>query len=210
VRRRDGPNSEKKHTFQSCLGRSTAKCSLGRSKERLEEEEEGERDGTDMVMDGLLPDPCQVIFLHLRSIAIDLPLSRHAIRSADSAKNGRTTRTYPSARLYLVLSLSFFIMLLPHKSTNFTEFLPNRYRPQPPNHCQNLASNWPSPALGSPQPSPSLIGKTLQHPYIHHPYIHLPLFSCGYALSHPHPTFPQGQYLLNSKLDSSKNSCPII
>jgi hypothetical protein len=45
VRRRSGKAERGKHTFQSCLGRSTAKCSLGRSmgtSKRLEEEEDGE------------------------------------------------------------------------------------------------------------------------------------------------------------------------
>lgn len=80
---------------------------------------------------------------------------RHAIRSADSAKNGRSI--LPRGAL----------------ATNFTEFLPtdpaHNQTPiwiltktaLPIGHSQPLLS----PALGSPQPS--LIGKTLQQPYIH-------------------------------------------
>jgi hypothetical protein len=56
VRKRPGKTEEGTHAFQSCLGSSTAKCSLGRStgptgtSNRLDDEDDGElceRDGID-------------------------------------------------------------------------------------------------------------------------------------------------------------------
>jgi len=95
-----------------------------------------------------------------------LVTSRHPFRGL-----GQKRKDHPHTffRAAVSCALSFFFYHAPrHKSTNFTEFYPTDTAHNPriigiP--YQNLASNWLSPALGSPQPS--LIGKTLQHPYIH-------------------------------------------
>jgi len=109
-------------------------------------------------------------------------------------------------RRCVLCSLFLFLSCSSPQIHQFHRILSNRYRPQPPNHWDPLPKprfQLAKPRSRIPTAFPDWKNLTTS---LHTSFR---FFSCGYALSRPRPTLPQGQSLLNSKLDSSKNSCPI-
>jgi hypothetical protein len=132
--------------------------------------------------------------------------SRNPFRGPGQKRKDHPRHSSARLSLYRVLSLSFLSCCSP-QIHQFHRILLNRYRPQSPNHLDSLPKPrfqlaiLLSPALGSPEPS--LIGKTLQHPYIHPSAFFPPAYPAFAPPFHKVTT-----YLLHSKLDSSKKFNP--